>query len=262
MRLAIPFALLLATTTGAPRQGCGEGVATAAATAPAYDPCAGKACGETCHSCPPDARDCVETMVVKACDPFHRCVPQVAGMCDAATGAPRQGCGGAGAGAATPPGYDPCAGKACGDTCTACAPDDRDCVETMVVKACDPLHRCVTKTEGLCAAATDPCSGKACGAACTIDPPCRSATPPCMMPSLAGFCDAAGSCVAGTQPPGCAPRAPPPPSWGCVGKACGDSCGFCPDGTDPSRCPVPTFAATACDAQLQCVTAGTFTCPR
>src|SRR5512138_577691 len=118
----------------------------------------------------------------------------------ATTGAPRQGCGGVGT-ATTPPAYDACAGKACGETCTACAPGDRDCAETMVVKACDPAHRCVPKVDGMCAIATDPCSGKACGAACTIDPPCRSATPPCMMPSTAGFCDGAGQCV--PAPPPC-----------------------------------------------------------
>lgn len=46
----------------------------------------------------------------------------------------------------------------------------------------------------------------------------------------------------------------------CQGLACGDPCGFCPPGTDPKACPVPTFAATACNARGQCVTAGTFLC--
>src|SRR5512138_3563232 len=73
MRLAISFALFLAATTGAPRQGCG-GVGTAT-TPPAYDACAGKACGETCTACAPGDRDCAETMVVKACDPAHRARP-------------------------------------------------------------------------------------------------------------------------------------------------------------------------------------------
>jgi len=39
-------------------------------------------------------------------------------------------------------GYDPCAAKACGDTCTVCAPDDTDCVETAVVKMCDAEGEC------------------------------------------------------------------------------------------------------------------------
>jgi hypothetical protein len=33
--------------------------------------------------------------------------------------------------------YDPCEDKACGDECTECAPDDPDCVETLVIKVCD-----------------------------------------------------------------------------------------------------------------------------
>jgi hypothetical protein len=36
-----------------------------------------------------------------------------------------------------PDGYDPCAGKSCGDACTLCAPGDADCIETAVIKACD-----------------------------------------------------------------------------------------------------------------------------
>ena len=173
----------------------------------------------------------------------------------AATTAPRQGCGNG-----SQPPYDPCAAKACGDTCTVCAPDARDCVETAVVKACDPFHRCVPQTPGLCDAAQGACAGKACGADCTIDPPCRSAVPPCMMPSVLGHCDPSGACIAGTPSPNLCPPLPPP-SWGCVGKACGDSCGYCPPETDPASCPVPTFAPTACDAGLQCVTQGTFRCP-
>jgi hypothetical protein len=175
----------------------------------------------------------------------------------AAASAPRQGCGGA----SRPP-YEPCADKPRGDACTVCAPDDRDCFETAVVKACDALHRCVPRVDGLlCAATQDACAGKACGAECTIDPPCRSADPPCMMPSLLGHCDPGGACVAADPPPPgfCLP--PPPPSWGCEGRACGDSCGYCPPDADPARCPVPTFAPTACDPGLQCVTEGTFTCP-
>ncbi|HJL19368.1 MAG TPA: prolipoprotein diacylglyceryl transferase [Sandaracinaceae bacterium LLY-WYZ-13_1] len=39
-------------------------------------------------------------------------------------------------------GYDPCAGRSCGDTCTICAPDDPDCFETAVVKLCQPDGSC------------------------------------------------------------------------------------------------------------------------
>ena len=39
-------------------------------------------------------------------------------------------------------GYDPCADKTCGDSCTVCAPDDADCVETMSVKQCSADGAC------------------------------------------------------------------------------------------------------------------------
>lgn len=170
-----------------------------------------------------------------------------------AAAAPREGCGNGRA----PPAYEPCAGKACGDSCTACPPGSADCFETMELKACDPSGRCVSKVDGMCAPQTE-CAGKPCGAQCSYpDLPCLHATPRCLPPQSPGYCDASGACAQGYPPP---PGACPP-SWGCVGKKCGDSCGYCPPGTDPAHCPVPTFAATACDAQLQCVTVGTFTCP-
>lgn len=173
-----------------------------------------------------------------------------------AAAASRDGCGNG-----DRPAYDPCAGKACGEACTVCAPDDRDCAETAVVKACDPFGRCVPQVEDLCEPARAACAGEPCGADCVVEPPCRSAEPPCMVPSTAGHCDASGACVAVDPPPPgfCGPQ--PAPSWGCEGKACGDSCGYCPPGEDPANCPVPTFAPTACDAALRCVTLGTFTCP-
>jgi hypothetical protein len=177
----------------------------------------------------------------------------------AATTSSRQGCRND-----PPPPYDPCAEKACGDACTVCAPDDRDCAETAVVKACDPFGRCVADAPGLCGPTPEQiaCTQRSCGDECVVVAACRSATPPCMVPDVLGHCDMRGTCYVGPPPPGlCLPAPPPPPSWGCVGKTCGDSCGFCPEGTDPAKCPVPTFAPTACDAQLQCVTAGTFTCP-
>jgi hypothetical protein len=41
-----------------------------------------------------------------------------------------------------PPPYEPCAGKACGDSCTVCDPADPDCVETDVLKFCQPDGAC------------------------------------------------------------------------------------------------------------------------
>lgn len=40
--------------------------------------------------------------------------------------------------------YMPCAGKACGETCTICSPTATDCMETMVVKQCNAQGMCVT----------------------------------------------------------------------------------------------------------------------
>jgi hypothetical protein len=39
--------------------------------------------------------------------------------------------------------YLPCAGKACGDDCSACDPTDPNCVETGVEKACDKNGACL-----------------------------------------------------------------------------------------------------------------------
>ncbi len=163
----------------------------------------------------------------------------------------RQGCGNGGHA------YDPCAGKVCGVACRVCDPSDPTCVETALAKACDPFGRCVGVSDGMCVAANGTCAGKACGDACVIDPPCRHASPPCMLPSVVGYCANDTECLAGPPPP--CPSGPPP-SWGCVGKSCGDSCGYCPPGADPATCPVPTFAPTACDAQLQCVLADQLAC--
>lgn len=53
-------------------------------------------------------------------------------------------------GDSTPPAYDPCAGKRCGEACSLCAPDDPDCMETAEVKACNDSGVCVSDTGDLC----------------------------------------------------------------------------------------------------------------
>src|SRR5512138_916 len=108
-----------------------------------------------------------------------------------AAAAPREGCGNG----STPPAYDACAGKACGDACTACPPGAADCLETAVVKACDA-----------------PCAWP--------DLPCLHATPPCLPPQGPGHCHASGACAQGYP----LPAGACPASWGCVGKTCGDGC--------------------------------------
>jgi hypothetical protein len=49
-------------------------------------------------------------------------------------------------------GYDPCAGKACGDSCKICPPSDATCMETLEVKQCN--------AEGKCSSMPPGCGGK------------------------------------------------------------------------------------------------------
>lgn len=147
----------------------------------------------------------------------------------------RDGCG-----QTTTPPYDPCAGKACGESCAVCPPDARDCAETAELKACDPAGRCVSATPGLLCPVPDPCEGKVCGEECTISLPCHFATPPCLAPVQLGHCDLTGSCVPGDPGP-CAPHPD------CVGKACGDECNPC----GPERV-CPTLIPSACDRFGRC----------
>ena len=45
-------------------------------------------------------------------------------------------------------GYDPCAGKKCGDPCRLCAPDDANCMETAVMKQCNAQGTCTHMDPG------------------------------------------------------------------------------------------------------------------
>lgn len=65
--------------------------------------------------------------------------------------------------------------------------------------------------------------------------------------------------AAGGDRRGCT-DAPAPRDDACVDRACGEPCEYCPPGVPPESCPVPTFAATACNARGECVTEGTFVC--
>jgi hypothetical protein len=138
----------------------------------------------------------------------------------------------------------PCGGKACGARCQLCAPGDEHCVETAVLKVCDPAGACVTEgTPFTCPAIPAACKGLACGSECTISLPCHFATPPCEAPQWLGHCDLSGQCL-----PGAAGACQP--SADCAGKACGATCNPCGPG---QVC--PTFVATACDPWGRCVTA-------
>jgi hypothetical protein len=43
-------------------------------------------------------------------------------------------------------GYQSCAGKACGDYCTICDPNDTGCFETQEIKTCDAQGQCMSGT--------------------------------------------------------------------------------------------------------------------
>jgi hypothetical protein len=142
------------------------------------------------------------------------------------------------------PPYDPCAWKACGAWCRACAPYDKHCVETAVLKVCDPTGACVIQgTPFVCPGLPDPCAGLTCGSECVISLPCHFATPPCEAPQRLGHCDLSGQCLPGDATT-CEPSAD------CAGKACGASCNPC--GPDQV---CPTFMATACDPWGRCLSA-------
>ncbi len=74
--------------------------------------------------------------------------------------------------------YKPCAGKACGDSCTLCAPNATDCAETANLKACTADGECASAGLWCINGPTNcvpvpvcganlPCSGKKCGDTCT-----------------------------------------------------------------------------------------------
>src|SRR5262249_19045446 len=93
---------------------------------PAYQPCAGKTCGQSCSLCAPNDPNCAETAVLKFChadgackDYAPACIPPP-----------------------PPPPYQPCANKACGQSCTVCNPADPNCMETAVLKQCNAQGQC------------------------------------------------------------------------------------------------------------------------
>lgn len=135
-------------------------------------------------------------------------------------------------------GYDPCAGKACGASCTDCPPGDPSCAETAVLKECDASGRCVPLTLGLaCSTAHPDCVGKVCGASCNPCGPDRVC--PTLIPSA---CDRFGQCV-GDVPGICEGE--------CLGKACGTPC-HPPSCPFAMRCLEPGY----CTADERCVATG------
>jgi hypothetical protein len=83
-------------------------------------------------------------------------------------GTPAFGCDGC----MSPPPYDPCAGKACGDVCSPCPNTDPKCGGITETFSCDGNGACTTRPSACDGGATyDPCAGKACGETCTLCAP-------------------------------------------------------------------------------------------
>lgn len=106
-------------------------------------------------------------------------------------------------------GWDPCGSAVCGDSCSLCAPGDADCVETAVLKYCQP--------DGSCSATVPECgdSGR-----CT--------------PGDAGSCPEGQECRPGPCYHWCEASDPDccePPTCEPVEATCGGLAGFtCSDG--------------------------------
>jgi hypothetical protein len=135
--------------------------------------------------------------------------------------------------------WDPCQGKACGDGCTECDPDDSDCTETDELKSCNAQGDCVGFSDDLCGE-YDPCGGKMCGETCSLCDPDDSE---CIETADEKACNAAGQCTSDTAEP-CDAYDP------CSGKSCGDLCTLC----DPSRSDCPEGQVpSACNESGACV---------
>lgn len=128
-----PIEAGIGADTGTPRPIADAAPAEAATDAGGYVPCASKACGASCTICPPGDPMCFETAVIKHCDQNGECN---AGPPPAACPPPDGG------------GYDPCAGKKCGASCTICNPADIGCVETAVLKNCTVAGVCSAGASG------------------------------------------------------------------------------------------------------------------
>ena len=155
---------------------------TCAATVPqcdggddAYEPCGALSCGDSCSLCDPSDPDCVETAVLKMCQPDGTCAATVP-VCDGGDGD-----------------WTPCGGLACGDSCTTCAPNDPDCVETAELKFCQADGTCMGVEPQTCDPTDqwDPCEGKTCGDSCTL---CDPDDPTCVETLSIKECNDEGVC--------------------------------------------------------------------
>jgi hypothetical protein len=116
-------------------------------------------------------------------------------------------------------GYQPCAGKQCGDACTLCEPGDPSCSEDAVLKTCDRSNACVATTPD-----------------CTPPPSCN--------PTNVESCGAGQACCAVGR---CGPietgegicEDADPVTGGCIRCACESQPGGCPICNSPDT-PIAT----------------------
>jgi len=104
---------------------------------------------------------------------------------------------------AGPAPYASCAGKACGDSCTLCAPGDPNCFETAVIKQCDVSGTCGASAPACdidAGTPYDPCAGKVCGSSCTI---CRPGDVGCFETAVIKQCSLTGQCTPSPAAGGC-----------------------------------------------------------
>ena len=166
--------------------------------------CPGGGC-KTDAECPAIRAPCQQCADGSVSCPYSKCVN---GSC--VSGFP--GCSG----------YQPCAGKACGASCSQCDPKDPMCAETAVLKYCDASGACTAtppncggqcKTRTDCPPVTDlicrTCPGGTCAQMDCVNGSCQFACPPNPQPQCKTTldCPVREVCL-------------PCPGGGCAGTEC------------------------------------------
>lgn len=167
-------------------------------------------------------------------------------------------------------GYNPCAGKACGDQCTQCDPTDPACTETAVLKYCDASGACTSNTPvcgvGVCKVSADcpavgacpACPGGQCATLDCINGACQFVCPPNPTPACTTVADCIfdticiscwdGSCAKGDCINGECRQVCPPQAAQCRLDSDCPALGLC------KLCPDSSCASTVClNGQCQMV---------
>ena len=194
-------------------QSCGGG----------YDPCAGKACGDSCSICDPNDPSCAQIELLLLCDAYGQCGPGVpecnsmGGQCTSAMDCPYS--------------LAPC--QVCPDGSTACP--STDCI----------MGTCVTEFQTCVDPNPQP-------GACMTDAECPQLDGPCQIcPDGTSACPGSyclnGQCILSF--PACGGGGMYDP---CANKSCGDACTLCPP--DDMNC-FETLELKACDMYGACSSA-------